>query len=366
MKPNLHSHNRYQNPLIAMRKVLLFSALICFIFQLKAQDRLFSQFYASPLTLNPALTGAFEGKYRVSSIYRDQWRQNMEKPYATFSSALDLRWRMNGSAAKYQDHAAVGVMFFSDKAGPLQFATTQISISAAYHKALDSRNTQFLSLGFQGGIAQRNLNFGNVTFEDQFNGTNGYTDPTAERLPENNFAFGDYSLGLNYVFSPKLSKFRVFAGGAMHHFLSPSVSFYKHSDKETSLFENDLDTRYSAQLSIQAPVSARISILPRAIFDMQGSDLKLDAGANFRINTSDYKNISLHIGAYARTVSGFENTYRVDALVGLVGIEFNNVLLGASYDYYLGATSGFTRGAFEFSVAYLGEYEDDLILCPKF
>ena len=38
-----------------------------------AQDPNFSQFFASPLTLNPALTGKFDGVYRVAGNYRDQW-----------------------------------------------------------------------------------------------------------------------------------------------------------------------------------------------------------------------------------------------------------------------------------------------------
>lgn len=98
-------------------------------------------------------------------------------------------------------------MFMQDKAGAINFSSTRIAVSGAYHKALDINNTQFLSLGFQAGVVQRNVNFGNVTFEDQFNGTTGYSDPTGERLPENNFSFGDYSVGLNCdVFSPKASK----------------------------------------------------------------------------------------------------------------------------------------------------------------
>ena len=53
-----------------------------------AQDQHFTQFFASPLTLNPALTGTFDGKYRVAFIYRDQ------EPYKTFAGAIDLRFNM--------------------------------------------------------------------------------------------------------------------------------------------------------------------------------------------------------------------------------------------------------------------------------
>ena len=38
-----------------------------------AQDPNFSQFFASPLTLNPALTGKFDGTFRVAGNFRNQW-----------------------------------------------------------------------------------------------------------------------------------------------------------------------------------------------------------------------------------------------------------------------------------------------------
>ncbi|MBK8563861.1 MAG: PorP/SprF family type IX secretion system membrane protein [Saprospiraceae bacterium] len=349
-----------------MRKY--FYPFLCFLFllDLQAQDQLFSQFYSAPLTSNPALTGAFEGKFRVSSIYRDQWRKALEDPYQTFASALDLRWRMGKERSRYHDHAAVGVMFMQDKAGAINFSSTRIAVSGAYHKALDINNTQFLSLGFQAGVVQRNVNFGNVTFEDQFNGTTGYSDPTGERLPENNFSFGDYSVGLNYVFSPKASKIRLFAGGAIHHFHKPTVSFYHRADKDATVPNSKLAPRYSAQLSAQVPIADKINFLPRAIFDKQDNHMKLDVGGNFRMGLSDYRTVSLHLGSYLRPVRDFDNSYRLDAVVALVGIEINNVLIGTSYDIFLGKTAGFKRGTFEMSVAYLGDYEDDLILCPKF
>lgn len=349
-----------------MKKIFVASFFLFFLINARAQDRLFSQFYASPMTLNPALTGAFEGKYRVSAIYRDQWASALEDPYATFSTALDLRWRMGESKSKYKDFAAVGLLFYNDKAGVLEFSTTSILVSGAYHKALDIKNTQYISLGFQLGVAQKNLNYADVTFEDQFNGTTGYSNPTNERLPENNFAFGDYSVGLNYVFAPQYSKMRFFVGGAMHHFTEPTVSFYHQTNPETTLPDNKLDTRYAAQFSAYLPATDGIQLQPRVIFDSQGSHMKLDAGLNVRINTSSYKNIAMHIGGYVRPVQDYDKSTRVDALVALLGIEFNNVLIGMSYDLNLGELSDFNRRTFEFSVAYLGEYEDDVILCPKF
>jgi hypothetical protein len=73
-----------------MNKILTtLSLLLLFLSASRAQDQHFSQFYAAPLSLNPALTGAMEGSYRVGTVYRDQWRKVMEQPIRTFSFFAD-------------------------------------------------------------------------------------------------------------------------------------------------------------------------------------------------------------------------------------------------------------------------------------
>lgn len=347
--------------------LLLFFTIIGISFA-QAQDKHFSQFYASPMTLNPALTGAFDGRFRVSAIYRDQWRGIMDNPFSTFAGALDLKWSMGPASRGKRDAAAVGLLFYSDKVSGIDFSTTQISVSGAFHKSLSSRTNQYLSLGFQAGIAQRGISYENISFEDQFNGTTGYTDPTNERFPENNFAYGDFAVGLNYSYAPK-AKTTIFAGFGIHHFLQPSVSFFQSLNLEEDLYpDNKLFIKYSGQLNVQFPLADKVQFMPRAIFAKQGPHMKLDAGANFRFLLSDLQGIAMHIGAYARPVSNEDDSFSVADVVGLIGIEYNRVLFGFSYDLNLDDVSNNYQGqtTFEFSVAYLGEFYDDLILCPKF
>jgi hypothetical protein len=40
----------------------------------KGQDIHFSQYYASPLSLNPANTGNYDGDWRLMNSYRQQWK----------------------------------------------------------------------------------------------------------------------------------------------------------------------------------------------------------------------------------------------------------------------------------------------------
>src|ERR1035437_9240949 len=79
---------------ILMKKIyaiLLFAICTGFTY---AQDIHFSQYYASPLTLNPALTGLVNGVFRASLNYRNQWfnipTQNTIAPYQTYQASFDM------------------------------------------------------------------------------------------------------------------------------------------------------------------------------------------------------------------------------------------------------------------------------------
>ncbi|MBK7410791.1 MAG: PorP/SprF family type IX secretion system membrane protein [Saprospirales bacterium] len=330
-----------------------------------AQDAQFSQFYGSPMTLNPALTGAFDGTYRVGVVYRDQWRNVLENPYQTYSAAIDLRFGINQLRGKARDYAAVGLLFFADKVSGIDFSTNQIALNGAYHKSLNPRNTQYLSLGFQAAINQRNLNYEDLYFSDQFNGVDAYSDLSVEDLPSNNFTFADFSVGINYSYAPK-QKAGFFLGLAMHHFLSPPVSFYDPTVDQTP--ENKLFPKYSAQFSLQVPLSERIQFIPRALAAIQGPHFVANAGASFRFQLSNSGGFALHVGSWARPVWDENNGFRMDAIVGMVGLEYSNVLFWVSYDSYLTDLTNTRQGqgALEISIAYLGNYDNDTVVCPKF
>ena len=66
--------------------------MIGFSIQAFAQDPQFVQFYASPLQLNPAMTGVHPGKWRVVANYREQWSSILDsKPYKSLSASFDAK-----------------------------------------------------------------------------------------------------------------------------------------------------------------------------------------------------------------------------------------------------------------------------------
>ena len=349
-----------------MTRFLFLLTFFLLSFSLQAQDRHFSQFYSAPLNLNPALTGAFDAKYRIGLINRDQWRSVLEHPYKTFAASLEVKFGLDYFFKLLRkDKIAVGLMFYSDKVEGVEFNTNQMSLSLAYHKVMDRAGNSYLTFGFQAGLAQRNINFLDLYFDDQFNEIDAFDLPTNEDLPGNNFSFGDYAVGLNYT-AKLTKKWRLFAGGAMHHLFEPNISFYE--DNEDNRLDVFLQRTYTAHAGFNFLMFDGITLSPRMLFMSQGPHLEISAGTNVRFSLSTYDGTALHVGAFLRTAKDELNGFGVDALVGMLGIEAGGFLLGLSYDINLQTLANYSsaQGSFEISAAYLGEYENETILCPKF
>ena len=333
-----------------------------------AQNVHLTQFYASPLTLNPALTGGFDGQLRASLNYRDQWRGLLPSPFVTSTAALDFRFPLTIGGRDNGDAAAVGVMFMNDKVREYDFSTNQVMISGGYHKQLDKRTNQVLSGGFGIGIGQRNVNYGNLTWQDEFairpDGQIGYFSDTRESLPTNNITFFDLSVGLNYSYAPR-GRPGVFAGAAIHHVNQPDISFYGRD--VDSLPSEPLFRKYTVHVAGQIPLNPTTRLLPRVLAQAQGPSMEALAGTNIRFQFDDYSTTALHVGGWVRGVKNVTG-FGADAAVDLIGLEYKNVLLGTSYDFGISNFSAGARGrgALEVSLAFLGNYENDSLLCPSF
>lgn len=348
-------------PFFFHRWCLTGGALLLLAVQGLAQDKHFSQFYAAPLTLNPAMTGAIDGRFRVGAIYRDQWRNALETPYTTAAAMVDVKFNMSIDS-RYEDAVGAGLLFFNDRVSSVDFSTNQMALALAFHKGLDYGKKQILSLGLMAGLTQRNINYENLTFQDAFNGINSYTDrPSREVLPPNNFSYGDFHTGLLYRLAyGKWSNLT--AGIGYFHFNRPEVSFYADQGLKSKLY-----SKWMAHVQTTMGLSEYFSVSPRINASVQGPHMEVNAGANVRFRMNDYNQNAFTVGAWARPVRT-ESSFGVDALVALVGFEINGIALGLSYDITLRDVSTFPRGrnALEFSLTYIGSFEDEDLLCPRF
>lgn len=351
-----------------MRLLALIIYLVVFsCIRLNAQDTQYSQFYAAPLKLNPALTAFFDGNFRLSGINRDQWRKALDKPIQSFTFNGDMRFNLPGKVTSNPDFWGAGISFTTDRAGNFGLNTTNLSVSGAFHKALDKTLAQYISAGFQVGVFQRNLSYGNIFFQDQFDGVSTYNLPTNEFLPANNFGYGDFSVGVHYTISP-IPSFKLALGGAAHHLFEPNTSFFK---SETSSAVTNLVVpllrKYQAHIAATNLVSESFSYTPRIMYVVQGKHQQMLAGINLRYEILESNGRAFQVGAWLRGVNEYDQ-YNLSALVLMVGIEMNKLNIGLSYDNHLSnISSSFERlGTFEISMRYIGEYQNDSFFCPEF
>ncbi len=334
---------------------------------LQAQDRHFSQFYTSPLTLNPALTGAFNAKYRIGLINRDQWRSVLDNPYRTFAATLEVKFGLDYFLrfAK-RDRVAVGLIFYNDQVEGVDFRETRMALSVAYHKSLDKDSKNVLTIGIQSGISQRNINFTDLVFDDQFNEIDAFDLSTNEPVPVNNFTFGDHAIGLNYSYAANRN-FSVFAGGALHHIFEPSISFFEDRTQERItgvVLPRNITLHGGAAINF----AKKYQISPRVSALSQAGHFQVTGGANLRIRLDEYDSSGLYGGLWARVSNDALNSLLTDAVIITTGLEVDGFLIGLSYDLNIEAVSNLNtrQGTFEISLVYLGEYENETILCPKF
>ena len=138
-----------------MKKILVCICALLATQYVLAQDPHFSQFFASPLTLNPAFTGKFSGTWRLAANHRDQW-PSIPKAYVTTSASIDFP--ILKSKIPDNDVFGVGLSGLTDASANNILKLNYGSVSMSYHKALDENGYSTIGAGFQATYSSLNLN----------------------------------------------------------------------------------------------------------------------------------------------------------------------------------------------------------------
>ena len=340
-----------------------------------ASDPHFSQFYAAPLLLNPAMTGAFSCNYRLTAIFRGQWGSILKDESVPMfrTPAVSLDFRTNKGFMQ-GDAFGLGSYFMNDKAGESKFQTNRTGISIAYHKSLDRRNEHFLTLGFSTALWQRSIDYTGLQFPDQNNG--GVFDPgkpTGEYLVNNNFLFWDISLGLMYTGKfGRRGRSSGYIGFAADHLNRPNESFL--GDQSVRL-----PMKFTAHGGFRFPIKGRFDAQPKFIYMNQGVSHELNIGADVRIlfEEREPQGNNFRFGAMFRLVGGDANAAWHDGVLNSesvilnAGIDFSNITVAAAYDVNVSqlVKGSQSQGAFEIALAYIGCFNKRrpaTMFCPKF
>jgi type IX secretion system PorP/SprF family membrane protein len=320
-----------------------------------AQDLHFSQFMNSPLTTNPANTGFIpDGDYRVGINYRDQWSSIMTVPYKTMSAYGDVQLLKNRFENGW---VGAGGAILKDVAGSGNLTSTKLYGSIAYHQLLGY--SSLLSLGFNVGYANKQINTSNLKFPDQFDGK--FFDnklPTSVSLSRNNIGYLDMQVGMNYAYFPT-EKVYVNAGFSTHHVNRAKETFFEQEN-----VDNRIAMRHIGFINASLMVNEQWIVNPNAYYSTQSGASELVGGLNAHYNLSgDGENI-LIAGLYYR---------HKDAVIPMIGLGYKDFIFSFTYDATMSTLKNYnnTRGAFEFSLTrqgLLSQYNGNRkqSFCPTF
>ena len=319
-----------------------------------AQDPNFSQFFASPLTLNPALTGKFDGTFRVAGNYRNQW-PTINNAFVTKTASVDFGV-LRGKIPDI-DQMGVGILGFTDRAGDGVLVTNMAGLSLSYHKGLDENGYHSIGAGFQGGYVNKRLDVTKVVFEDELTPL-GFVPGTTGEIFTNkqiNVSYVDINAGVIYTGSTNgYNSFYV--GASMYHINRPKESF------QGGQFL--LNARTTLQAGGRIPVGSYHNIHFSGIYSMQAKATNTVVGGAFsyNVNNSEENPTHVYLGAWYR----FN-----DAAIPYIGIEFSGIHIGATYDANTSSLKPATntRGGMEISLIYIKKPVDPnakKLNCPRF
>jgi type IX secretion system PorP/SprF family membrane protein len=301
---------------------------------LMAQDPAFSQFYANPLYLNPALAGSARCP-RVTLNYRNQW-PGINATFVTYSAGYD----------QYVDalSGGIGLQAYHDRAGSGIIQTNSVSGMYAYQLAVDKNIS--IKAGFQATYYQRSIDWNSLTFGDQIDERFGFIYQTEETAIENNVNKLDFSAGF-LAFTQTF-----YLGFAAHHLTQPNESFFPTQ-------ETRLPRKYTAHGGAVIPLDSRNpedgSISPNIIYQRQG----------------EFNHLNLGLYLNKGPITGGVWYRWNDALIFLVGLYTDGFRFGYSYDVTVSSLGAQTLGSHEISVSMLLPCKQKrrkfkMMRCPQF
>lgn len=333
--------------------------IVVFIFLLQTkfvsgQDMQFTQFYSSPLYLNPAFTGANVCS-RVSLTYRNQW-PGIKKTYQSYLLSMDHYLQ--------PQHVGIGLLMGVDQSGSGALRTTNITPSFAYEAKITK--TFAIRAGLQPGVVIKSINFDKLVFGDQLyrgGGATGASSITTVETPTQTRAFFDIGAGVLFYSA------KYWGGVSVFHLTRPNETFFSgddvklpikysvHGGAKFCLNEDEKNEK------VKKYISTTLHYRSQSKFD------QFDIGVY-------YSQSIFNFGLWYRGIPGFK-AYKPgyannDALATIIGLQAERFNFGYSYDISISQLAGLTNGAHEITLSYQlcnpkkkvkGRV---IIACPKF
>lgn len=315
-----------------------------------SQDLHFSQYFNSPLLVNPANTGfSPDVDWRLGVNYRNQWASLTNNPYKTMSAWGDVQLFNNTFSDGW---IGVGGALLRDVAGSGGLTSTKGFASIAYHQMLGLNS--LLSTGFNVGFINQRVDFSKLTFDNQWN--KDFFDisiPSNEPFAYSSVGFFDLQAGVNYAYFPSDNAYLNVGFSAMH-INRPRESFFDNPTVDTRV-----PVRFNVFLNGSFKLNDQWIVNPNVYVSEMAKAYEVVLGLNAHYNLSGDGNAQLIAGAYYR--------YN-DALIPMVGYQLKDLSITVSYDVTASGLSQYnqSRGAYELGIVKTGVFGGGFkaVKCP--
>lgn len=321
-----------------------------------AQDAHYSQYFVAPLSINPALTGFMDGTARAMVNYRSQWA-NVGNAFSTFTASADgitLR-----SKIPSRDRLGIGIMAMSDQVANGLLVNNYVSISTAYHKALDAEGNYSIGIGLQGSYAQRGIDGTKIILDDQLDMYGKFSLNSSEVLKGKDGLRRNYfDAAAGLVFKARFNeKNNFYIAASAYHLASPRANFMSNAVLTVPM-------RITVSGSYEAKVSdmLSLSLLGQYTTQSQASETVVGAIATIGKSLREFDQTPVFYGGLL---------YRInDAVIPYVAAEYKDIRLGFSYDYNTSTLKPASKGqgATEVSLVYMLRIPPNkkiIYLCPN-
>ena len=323
-----------------MKKIILSAICLMNVMIAFSQDIHFSQFNASPLNLNPALTGLFDGDYRFIFNHRNQW-SSVTVPYSTYSVSADMvvpveKWHIKNMPKGIW---GAGLVINKDQAGDGQLGIIQAKLSLSYTGKISKDSSQFLSFAIQPGITNKSIDYTKLQFDEQYDGDiYNPSLPTGEIFQRTSFTYLDLALGMRYHYQIKQRRSVTF-GFAYTHFNAPMETFANN-------YYSKLSPKFDIHANGQFIVDPKIDILPSILWEKQNTFNETILGVSGKYLFDQKDNTNFYLGLYMRMG---------DAIYPSIAMDYRDFNIGLSYDINTSdlTAASHSRGGFEISLVYI-------------
>lgn len=313
-----------------MKKILLHTFLLFTVSSyvaVKAQDPHFSQYFNTPLYVNPANAGNGIEYMRATLIYRNQWA-SVASPFVTEGLMVDKKVNKIG----------FGFLVVKNSAGKSSLKQLNLAGTLSYNQPIGDNNQ--VTGALQVGMLHKSFDPSDMTFDNQYSEDLGF-DPaasTGEVFTNTSITRPDVGAGIMWQrgFTKPKIKFKPFVGLAISHLNKPSETFI--------VDDNKLPVKSTINFGAGIMLKKNIELKPSVVYMIQDHAHEFSYGvvSSFVLENNN----RFQAGLYNRSN---------DAVIAYLGYQVNQLFIGTSYDINVSGLKEVSHGngGFEITLSYI-------------